>query len=534
MVSIPFNAKITSGGHTSYWLDSVGALPRFHSLNKNLKTDVVIVGGGMAGVSVGYCLACAGKQVVIVEDGLIGSGETGRTTAQLVTALDDRYERLARIWGEKDTRLIASSHREAIDFIEQAVKDENIKCLFERLNGYLMLHPSDEPDALNKELEAALKAGVDVQMVDRIPGIAHQGSAIEFKNQGQFHPLLYIKGLCKAIITKGGKVFSGSHVSKIDHTGIVTSEGFEVKADHVVVATNSPVNNMVAMHLKQTAYRTYVIAGLVKKDALPKALWWDTGDHKEDKDIPPYHYVRLQPYNETHDLLISGGGDHPTGDTHNGVDELDRYGALEAWTRQYFPIEEILYHWSGQVLEPVDSLAFIGRNPMDKDNVYIVTGDSGTGMTHCTIAGMLIRDLILGVENPYEHLYRPSRITFETGGIFFKEMMRGLTSVLRGATKEDWVKDIREIGKEEGKITTVNGHKCGVYMDKDGHYHMVSARCAHLKATLEWNADEKTWDCPWHGSRFTVDGEVINGPAIHNLAVYSEEKDVTEPVTRTP
>jgi nitrite reductase/ring-hydroxylating ferredoxin subunit len=146
---------------------------------------------------------------------------------------------------------------------------------------------------------------------------------------------------------------------------------------------------------------------------------------------------------------------------------------------------------------------------------------------------MLIRDLILGIDNPYEHLYRPSRITFETGGIFFKDLLRGVASVLRGATDDDSVKSIREIGTDEGKITTINGHKCGVYKDKQGHYHMVSARCTHLKAVLEWNGDEKTWDCPWHGSRFTVDGEVINGPAINNLAVFEEEKENIPEENRT-
>jgi glycine/D-amino acid oxidase-like deaminating enzyme/nitrite reductase/ring-hydroxylating ferredoxin subunit len=524
MISTPFDPKNTSGSHTSFWLDSVGSLPRFHPLNKSLKVDVVIVGGGLAGVSIGYCLASAGKQVAIVEDGQIGSGETGRTTAHLVTALDDRYHRLEKIWGESDTKLIARSHKEAIDFIEKSIQAENIECFFERISGYLLLHPTDEADALQKEYEAAYKAGLDVHLRQELPGINYPGPVLEFTDQGQFHPLLYIKGLCKAIITKGGKIFSGTHADVIDHTGIATSEGFEIKADHVVVATNSPVNNLVGTHLKQTAHRTYVVGATIKKDILPRALWWDTGDHSIDKHIPPYHYVRVQPYNEEFDLLISGGEDHPTGDVHNGVEEENRYQALESWTRQYFPVEEIVYRWSGQVMEPVDSLAFIGRNPMDKDNVYIVTGDSGTGMTHCTIAGMLIRDLIIGNENPFEHLYKPSRITFETGGIFFKEMMRGLAGVLRGTTEADKAKRIGDIKPGEGKITSVDGHKCGVYIDEQGHCHIVAARCAHLKAMLEWNGAEKTWDCPWHGSRFTVDGEVINGPAIHNLAVYHESE----------
>ncbi|MDQ3017933.1 MAG: FAD-dependent oxidoreductase, partial [Bacteroidota bacterium] len=224
--------------------------------------------------------------------------------------------------------------------------------------------------------------------------------------------------------------------------------------------------------------------------------------------------------------LISGGEDHPTGDTgKNGNDEADRYTPLEIWTRGHFPIEKILYRWSGQVMEPVDSLAFIGRNPLDKENVYIITGDSGTGMTHCSIAGILITDMILGRKNPWEEIYNPSRITAKTGNIFFKELFRGVMSLLRGASGDDRVKELSAIQPGEGKITQVDGHKCGVFRDHNGEYHIVSAKCTHLKATLSWNAAEQTWDCPWHGSRFTCDGVVINGPAISNLANYTEQEN---------
>jgi Rieske Fe-S protein len=286
------------------------------------------------------------------------------------------------------------------------------------------------------------------------------------------------------------------------------------------------VNNLVAVHLKQTAFRTYVIAGLVKKGLLPHALWWDTGDHNIDHNFPPYHYIRTSPFNENFDLLISGGEDHPTGDLRpDETQEKSRYQNLETWTKNNFPIEDILYRWSGQVLEPVDSLAFIGRNPLDRDNVYIITGDSGTGMTHCTIGGILIRDLILGKKNPWEKIYDPSRITLYTGDVFFKEMMRGLMTLVRGTPDDGRVKEISQIRSGEAKICNVDGHKCGVYRDEGGEFHMVSAHCTHLKATVHWNADEKTWDCPWHGSRFTFDGHVINGPANKDLPVYEESEE---------
>jgi glycine/D-amino acid oxidase-like deaminating enzyme/nitrite reductase/ring-hydroxylating ferredoxin subunit len=465
--------------------------------------------------------------VVLVEDGLIGSGESGRTTAHLVSALDDRYADLEFIFGEEDMKLIAESHKAAIDFVENTIQAEKINCQFERLDGYLFLHPSDKPESLNKELDAARRAGISVAMTDSVPGLQnYEGPCLKFSNQAQFHPLLYIQGLCDAIIKNGGRIFTETHASDINHKGIKTADGFTVSADHVVVATNTPVNNMVAMHLKQTAHRTYVIAGLVKKYSLPKALWWDTGDFKEDSAHPPYHYIRVTPYNDQYDLLISGGEDHPTGDVYTGdIPEEKRYVKLESWTRNHFPLENILYRWSGQVLEPVDSLGFIGRNPWDKDNVYIITGDSGTGMTHCTIGGMLISDLILGKTNPWEEIYNPSRITLKTGDVFFKELMRGVMGLLKGAPEDEKVKHLAEIRNGEAKVLNLSGHKCGAYRDENGEFHIVSAKCTHLKATLNWNADEKSWDCPWHGSRFTCDGQVINGPAINNLPVYQETKE---------
>lgn len=519
----PVDGIKTSGANTTYWLESSSQSCGNKTLKENLQTDVVIVGGGLAGLSVAYALTEAGKKVVVIEDGLIGSGETGRTTAHLVTALDDRYTTLQKIYGEEDTRLIADSHKAAILFVEHTVIKENIDCQFVRVPGYLFLHPSDDSKTLREEFDAATKAGLEVGMLDKIPGMPASGPCIEFANQAQFHPLLYLGGLCRVIEKKGGKIFTQTHADKINHEGITTSDGFTVKADHVVVATNTPVNNMVAMHLKQTAFRTYVIAGLIKKYSVPRALWWDTGDQNTDKDYPPYHYVRTQPYNEEYDLLISGGEDHPTGDVHKEkIQEEDRNTKLEAWTREHFPIEKILYRWSGQVMEPVDSLGFIGRNPMDKDNVYIVTGDSGTGMTHCTIAGVLITDLILGRKNPWEHIYKPSRISVQTGDVFFKELMRGIMSVFRGAPQDDRVKELSEIQPGDGKVCNIDGHKCGVYRDQSGEYHIISARCSHLRATLTWNATEKTWDCPWHGSRFTRDGLVINGPAINDLPQFDE------------
>lgn len=514
--------KITSGKHISYWIDSVTAASR-KSLDKNLETDVVIVGGGMGGVSVAYCLSQAGKKVVVIEDGFIGSGETGRTTAHLVTAFDDRYYKLEEIFGKEDVKLIAESHRAAIDFVESTVKKENIDCGFERVTGYLFLHPTDKEDSLKREFEATKRAGIDVTELDQVPGmLTKSGKCIVFPSQAEFHPMKYLMGLCSSIEAKGGKIFTETHASEINGDGIRTDKGFTVKAKHVVIATNSPVNSKYTMPLKQDAYRTYVIGALVKKGALPKALWWDTGDQESKNIVPPYHYVRLHSYNDIYDLVISGGEDHPVGET--GDKLTDHFAILKEWTRKNFPIEKIVYRWSGQVMEPMDSLAFIGRNPLDKSNVYIITGDSGNGMTHCTIAGLLITDLITGKDNPWEKIYKPSRFTLGESGPFFRKLKDDFMSTIKSVMEMNNGHEMSSVKKGEGKIIEVQNKKMGVFRDEEEHLHIVSAKCMHLGCTVGWNNEEHTWDCPCHGSRYTYEGKVINGPANMDLPAYSEER----------
>lgn len=517
--------KITSGSHKSYWIDSIPPL-HFQPLKKNLQTEIVIVGGGIAGLSIAYRLCELKKKVVLIEDGFIGSGETGRTSAHVVTALDDRYFEIERIYGKAGATLAAESHRSAIDFIERAIRKEHIDCEFERVPGYLFLHPSDEKKNLKKEFEAARRAGLSVGMLREIPGITlrKKSSCIQFNNQAIFHPLKYIQGLAKAITRMGGEIFTETHAKEIDHTGIVTDERNHVEAKHVVVATNSPVNNKYVMHLKQFAYRTYVIGGLVKKNSIPNALWWDTGDHNVNSDIPPYHYVRLQAFNETHDLLICGGEDHPTGlSGTEKIPEEYRYGKLESWIATHFPVEEIIYRWSGQVMETMDALAFIGRNPVDKNNVYIVTGDSGNGLTHGTIAGILIPDLITGKENNWEKIYRPSRVKIlKSGKMWLKEFGGGLIQYFKQAPKVKEVNALKALKRGKSMTVKIKKEKYGAYRDEKDILHLVAAECTHLKCIVKWNNDEKSWDCPCHGSRFTMDGKVLNGPAKEDLYYYRE------------
>lgn len=504
-----------SGLSTPAWTAS-STRPEFSPLAGDVRADVGIVGAGMAGLSTAYLLARAGKSVVVLDDGEIGSGETERTTAHLTHALDDRYVELEQLHGEDGARLAAESHTAAIETIDRIVAEEGIDCDFERVDGYLFNAPDQAVELLERELEAAHRAGlVDVEMVARAPLISHDtGRALLFPRQAQFHPLKYLAGLAAAVIRAGGQIYTGTHASSVRggrQARIETSRHFNVDCGAIVVATNTPVNDRLAIHTKQAAYRGYVIAAVVPAGTVPKVLYWDTAE--------PYHYVRLQtsrpaPGVRGEDLLIVGGEDHKTGQ----ADDADhRYRRLEAWMRERFPMaREVRYRWSGQVMEPVDALAFIGRNPMDHDNVFIVTGDSGHGMTHGTIAGLLLTDLILGRTNPWTELYNPSRVTPAAAADFLRENLNMAAQYVDWLNAGDQDRD-RLVRPGHGAIVRHGLTKVAVYRDEAGNFHECSATCPHLGAIVSWNDGEQTWDCPAHGSRFDALGRVLNGPANQDL-----------------
>ena len=510
------DGNITSGENVSFWIDSVKPL-KFEKLGRDLDTDILIVGGGISGLTTAYCLLKSGRKIVLVEDGFIGSGESGRTTAHLTCALDDRYFQIETIYGEEGSALAAQSHSKAIDWIEETVQTLGIDCDFKRVNGYLFLHPSDKFENLQKEFEATKKAGLNTEWLEEIKSISTEhGPCIRFPNQGQFHIMKYLSGLANAIINLGGQIYTQTRAQDIDDGG-ATCNGFKVSAQYVVVATNTPMNNIVAMHTKQFPFRTYVVAAKIPKGSLEAALWWDTGNQDSKWFTAPYHYVRTEKYNAEFDLLISGGEDHKTGQADDeDIPEESRYDNLISWTKEHFPmITDIVYKWSGQVLEPLDYMAFIGKNPGNK-NVYIITGDSGNGMTHGTIGGLLIADLIQGKENPWEKIYSPKRLPLKVPGKYLKEMADMTAQYADYFTEAD-IHETDELRAGEGAILSKGLKRLAVYKNESHELFAFSAVCPHLGCVLQWNADEKSFDCPCHGSRFTKEGKLINGPAIKDL-----------------
>jgi glycine/D-amino acid oxidase-like deaminating enzyme/nitrite reductase/ring-hydroxylating ferredoxin subunit len=507
---------------TSVWMSF--PVPQLTPLRANDAADVCVIGAGITGLTTAYLLACSGKRVIVVDDGPIAGGVTGRTSAHLTAALDDRYYELERLHGADGARFAAESHTQAVDLIERIVFDERIDCDFQRVDGYLFA-PPDDASQLDREVEAAQRAGLaDTRLTLKGPySFFDTGPCVRFPRQAQFHPLKYLTAIAAAIQERGGHIFTGTHVAEIEtrpRTRVLTDSGLAISADAVVVATNTPISSRVVMHTKQAAYRTYIVGMGIPRDSVPNVLAWDTLD--------PYHYIRVVCAPDGgRDILIVGGEDHKTG---QADDTQERFARLEAWTRKRFPmVTDTAYRWSGQIMEPVDGLAFIGHNPMDAANVYIATGDSGNGLTHGTIAGMLLRDLILGRVNPWTTLYDPSRKTL--GAI--KDFTQENANVV--AQYADWVTggevaSVADVRIGSGAVMRRGLKKIAVYRDTAGLIHQFNAACPHLGCVVRWNDTEKTWDCPCHGSRFEAQGRVVNGPA--NIGLSPIDDDDASPTPR--
>jgi glycine/D-amino acid oxidase-like deaminating enzyme/nitrite reductase/ring-hydroxylating ferredoxin subunit len=511
-----------AGANLSFW-EATAEEPALHPLRENAGCDVCIVGAGIAGLSVAYELGRMGQKVIVLDDGAIGRGMTARTTAHLVNALDDRYYDLEKYHGADGARMAAQSHSAAIDHVERIAATEKIDCDFERVDGYLFEPPNESLKNLEKEFEACQRAGLGVEWVKNAPIDGFETHrAIRFPQQAQIHPLKYLRGLAEAVTRHRGQIFTGTKVEEAlggENARVTTTSKFTVTAKAVVVATNSPINDRYVIHTKQAPYTTYVIGLQVRRGDVTHALFWDTAERagmETGLGVVPYHYVRVAKADEGGDeVLIVGGEDHKTG---QADDFEQRFQRLEDWARaRWSKAGEVAFQWSGQVMETVDGLAYIGRNPADDENVYIATGDSGNGMTHGVIAGMLISELIRRGDHAWAKLYDPSRITMRAGADFAKENINVARQYIDFFTSGD-ISSADDLKPGQGAVIRRGLKKIAVYRDEAGTLHEMTAVCPHLKCIVHWNRTETTWDCPCHGSRFDALGKVLNGPSIADLA----------------
>lgn len=474
-----------------------------------MHAEVAVIGGGITGLTTAVLLAEAGKRVTLLEARRLGAGVSGKTTAHLTEALDTRYHDLESKFGSEGAALARASSREAIEKIASFAASGQLDCGFERLDGYLFASKDSELPELEAELAAAQRAGATVRQTSTVPLPLDATSALVFSNQAQFRPLDYLRLLAARLRQTDAQVFENVLVSKVENEGVFrleTSVGRTLTADAVVVATHAPYQT-TKLELQLAQYRSYVVSGPIAQPL--GGLFWDLAD--------PYHYFRSTTLDGQHYLLV-GGADHRTGtQPEAGADAP--FKELEALAARFGC--QVSNRWSAQVAEPADGLPFIGQ-PDAKAPMYLAQGFSGNGMTFGTLAAMIISDQLLGRENRYAKLYRADRFKLlASAGAVVTENAETTGHLVAGHLKPVSAEPLSEIAKGDGRIVKVDGKRLAVCRDSDGRLHAVSAICTHQGCQVAFNAVEQSWDCPCHGSRFDIDGGVLDGPAEKPLEKHS-------------
>ncbi len=497
---------------TPYWIETA-PLKQFPAVEKPLAVDVLVVGGGLTGLTTAYLLKKAGLSVALVEREHIARRDTGHTTAHLTAVTDTRLHELVENFGRDHAQAVWDAGAAAIDQIEEITETEGIDCEFTRVPGYLHAPvgggTKDERPKFREDAQLANEFGFDASYLDSVPHMNTPG--IRFADQAKFHPLKYCGALAGLVAGESNHLFEESEVSEFDPkkrrakvNGHWIGYGLLVLATHNPLVGESGLVSSMMFQTKLALYTSYVVGARLPKNAIPAASYWDTND--------PYLYLRVDRQKDC-DYAILGGEDHKTGQV---SDTESCYQRLEKSLHQILPEAQIDHRWSGQVIETNDGLPFIGESDAGQ---FISTGFSGNGMTFGTLAAMMAVDWAKQKKNPWTDLFAPARKKLK-GGLwdYLTENKDYPYYLAKGFLSKPEGESVAAVKSGEGKILKLNGKRVAVSRDEEGKVTKRSAVCTHMGCIVRWNQAESTWDCPCHGSRFRPKGDVISGPAETPLA----------------
>lgn len=493
----------------SYWLDSTYET-NYPTLEKDIKVDIVIIGGGITGITTALLLNNEGFKVALIEANKIVQGTTGYSTAYITSQHDIIYNKLINNIGVKKAKQYADANEGAIDFIESMVKKYNIDCDFSRLPAYIYTTDESHKDTIRAEAIAAKSLGINAKYIENLNLPFSIKGALCFENQAQFHPRKYLLKIAENISGNGSQIYEHTRAVNIKHDGlytIVTDTGFKAIAPIVVLASHFPFYDGLGLYFSRLRpQRSYVITAKIK-DELPKGTFVDAGEAG--------WYFRSQSYKDDQ-MIIIGGQDHKAA---HGDNMMEHYVNLKNYAEENFSVQKFLYRWSTQDYITIDGVPYVGKLTSSSENIYVATGYGEWGMTNGTAAANILRDIIVNKESIYQEVYSPSRDT-STDGIknFVKENFDVAKQLIKG--KLGGGPYNVDLKNDEGKIVEINGEKYGAYRDKNSELHIVDITCTHMGCELKWNNAENSWDCPCHGSRFTVEGDIIEGPAVNKLTHY--------------
>lgn len=470
----------------SIWSKSV-EIPERPVCPAGLSVDVAVIGAGMAGILTAYLLKERGRQVIVLEADRIGSGQTKNTTAKITGQHGMRYEKLIETYGQEKARMYAAANKEAIDRYQELIERHQIACDFERLPAYL--YSAEDGEKVKREAEAAARLGIQARFCEKVSLPFPVKGAACFEDQAQFHPLKFIRELAKEL-----EIYEGTKILSVKGHVLTTSHG-KITAQNIIFATHYPIVNIPGFYfLRQHQERSYVVAyaGVEALDGMY---------YSADTDGLSYRSYQ--------NFLLAGGSAHRTG-------KSKPEGCYESIRRKVindFPKAKESACWSAQDCMTHDELPFIGKYARFRPYWYVATGFRKWGMTFAMIAALVIADAVMGKENPYALLFSPQRWNFAAG---IKKFMVDLGESSVGLL---WLRNLSAAQKEKelenghGGVVRKGLKRYGCYKEEDGTIHRVSLRCPHMGCELNWNMEECSWDCPCHGSRFDIHGNLIDNPS---------------------
>lgn len=503
----------------SYWIQSTEDT-QYPSLNKDITTPVAIIGGGIVGLTTAYLLKKKGIDVVILEASKIIQGSTAFTTAKVTSQHGLIYDKILTAKGHDLAMQYAMANESSIDFVENTINELNIQCDFERMPAYVYTNDDNYVSKIEKEFKAASSLGIKASLTDTLPLNIPIKKALVFENQGQFHPRKYLLALSKDFVSKGGEIYENTEVQEVisgeKNIVLTTRNGFKVTASKVIISSHFPCYDGLGLYLARLKpERSYIVATTIK-ETFPKGMFINAEN--------PTRSLRYHNDNGKQ-LVLVGGESHKVA---HGDDFSVHYDNLEKFAKEVFTVEDFSYRWSNQDYKTIDDIPYIGRLSLSTENIFVATGFAKWGMTNGTTAARILADKILGEKNPYEEVFNPSRsLTLNSLKNIVKENFDVAKELVLGKLKSS--ENIETLGVEEGRVVTIDGNKYGAYKDNMGLLHIVDITCTHLGCELKWNDAEKSWDCPCHGSRFTYDGDILNGPATHRLNHYMEKENKIDP-----
>ncbi|MBM7552571.1 FAD-dependent oxidoreductase [Thalassobacillus pellis] len=492
------------------WRDTT--IDSFPQLDRDMETDVTVIGSGITGITTAYFLVKKGFKVVLLEAGKVINGTTGYTTAKLSAQHGLIYDHLIRTFGKETAKKYYLANQEGLHYIDDIRTDLKIDCDFSYQPSIVYSAAPSGNRKIEKEAEAYKDLGIDGGLADNSVLPFPIQSAVKMNQQAQFHPLKYLKSLLIYLKQKDTHIFENTRavdIKKGTLPEVKTRKGHSVLSDHVVIASHFPFKDLNGMYFARLhVERSYTIA--VKTNGPPpKGMYLSTEEPKKS--------LRHALGSNGEELLLIGGEGHTSGQSEN---TYNHYEKLKEFAEKNFSVKDIPYRWSSQDISTLDRIPYIGPITRNNPNIYVATGFAKWGMSNGTVAGKVISDLITGNGSPYEKLFSPSRFNASQDvKNFTKENMDVAKELFKGKLHRKET-DMENLQPNEGGIVNYRGKKLGAYKASNGGVSLVDTTCTHMGCDLQWNTAECSWDCPCHGSRFTPSGEVIEGPATKPLKNY--------------